>query len=76
MGVRPVRGTRLTARRRRAGGAPQRSQLRSITRNGGECFEHDLVGSPVGPLHGPAAAQAFYDGLILVNEGMNPTREP
>ncbi|MDQ3630817.1 MAG: nuclear transport factor 2 family protein [Actinomycetota bacterium] len=25
---------------------------------------HDVVGSPMGPLHGPAAAQGFYDHLI------------
>ncbi len=39
--------------------------------------EHDVVGSPTGPLHGPDAAQAFYDQLIanLDNERMVPTRE-
>jgi hypothetical protein len=39
--------------------------------------EHDLVGSPTGPLHGPAAAQGFYDQLVadLNTERMIPTRE-
>ena len=39
--------------------------------------EHDMVGSPTGPLHGPAAAQAFYDQLVADtdNERMTPTRE-
>lgn len=39
--------------------------------------EHDVVGSPTGPLHGPAAAQGFYDHLVadLDNERMTPTRE-
>jgi steroid delta-isomerase-like uncharacterized protein len=39
--------------------------------------EHDVVGSPTGPLHGPAAAQGFYDHLVaeLDNERMAPVRE-
>lgn len=39
--------------------------------------EHDTVGSPTGPLHGPAAAQAFYDWLVstLDTEAMDPTKE-
>jgi steroid delta-isomerase-like uncharacterized protein len=39
--------------------------------------EHDVVGSPTGPLHGPAAAQEFYDQLVadLATERMTPTRE-
>jgi ketosteroid isomerase-like protein len=39
--------------------------------------EHDMIGSPTGPVHGPAAAQAFYDHLAAdVNtEQMTPTRE-
>jgi hypothetical protein len=39
--------------------------------------EHDVVGSPSGLLHGPAAAKAFYDYLIanVDNERMTPTRE-
>ena len=39
--------------------------------------EHDVVGSPTGPLHGPAAAQGFYDQLTadLDTERMIPTRE-
>lgn len=38
---------------------------------------HDVVGSPTGPLHGPVAAQGFYDHLIstLNTELMVPTRE-
>jgi len=39
--------------------------------------EHDVVGSPIGPLHGPAAAQGFYDHLVanIDNERMTPMRE-
>jgi hypothetical protein len=39
--------------------------------------EHDVVGSPTGPLHGPAAAQGFYDQLVadLGTERMTPKRE-
>jgi hypothetical protein len=39
--------------------------------------EHDVIGSPTGPLHGPAAAQGFYDHLTadLDTERMTPTRE-
>jgi uncharacterized protein len=39
--------------------------------------EHDLIGSPTGPVHGPAAAQSFYDqlGADLDTERMTPTRE-
>lgn len=39
--------------------------------------EHDVIGSPTGPLHGPAAAQGFYDHLTadLNTERMIPTRE-
>ena len=39
--------------------------------------QHDLVGSPAGPLPGPAAAQAFYDDLSsnLATEAMTPTKE-
>lgn len=39
--------------------------------------EHDVVGWPTGPVHGPAAAQEFYDHLIgvLDNERMTATRE-
>ncbi|MBA3428265.1 MAG: nuclear transport factor 2 family protein [Actinobacteria bacterium] len=39
--------------------------------------EHDVVGWPTGPVHGPAAAQEFYDHLIgvLDNERMAATRE-
>jgi ketosteroid isomerase-like protein len=39
--------------------------------------EHDTVGSPTGPLHGPAAAQEFYDRLIatLDAERMDLKRE-
>src|SRR5215831_12557806 len=39
--------------------------------------EHDTIGSPTGPLHGPAAAQGFYDHLSadLDIEQMTPTRE-
>lgn len=40
-------------------------------------IEHDVVGSPTGPLHGPVAAKGFYDHLVadLDNERMTPTRE-
>jgi ketosteroid isomerase-like protein len=39
--------------------------------------EHDVIGSPTGPVHGPAAAQGFYDQLTadLNTERMTPTRE-
>jgi hypothetical protein len=39
--------------------------------------EHDLIGSPTGRVHGPAAAQGFYDHLVadLDTEQMIPTRE-
>lgn len=39
--------------------------------------EHDVIGSPTGPLHGPAAAQEFYEHLTtdLNTERMTPTRE-
>ena len=39
--------------------------------------EHDVVGSPTGPIHGRTAAQAFYDQLIadLDTERMALTRE-
>ena len=39
--------------------------------------EHDVIGSPTGPLHGPAAAQEFYDHLAaeLDTERMIPKRE-
>lgn len=39
--------------------------------------EHDVVGWPTGAVHGPAAAQQFYDQLISIldNELMAPTRE-
>lgn len=38
---------------------------------------HDVVGSPTGPLHGPAGAAAFYEMLTsnVVNEGMTVTQE-
>ena len=36
-----------------------------------------MIGSPAGPLHGPAAAQGFYDHLTadLNTEQMTPRRE-
>jgi hypothetical protein len=39
--------------------------------------EHDVIGSPTGPLRGPSAAQGFYDQLVtdLNTERMTPTRE-
>jgi steroid delta-isomerase-like uncharacterized protein len=39
--------------------------------------EHDVVGSPTGPVQGPAAAQEFYDQLVadVDNEQMAPVRE-
>ncbi len=39
--------------------------------------EHDMIGSPTGPVHGAAAAQGFYDHLTadLNTERMTPTRE-
>lgn len=39
--------------------------------------EHDVVGAPSGPLHGPAAAQGFYDhlGANVRTERMTATRE-
>ena len=39
--------------------------------------EHDVVGSPTGPIHGRTAAQGFYDQLIadLDTERMALTRE-
>ncbi|QEC50430.1 ester cyclase [Baekduia soli] len=39
--------------------------------------EHEVIGSPTGPVHGPAAAQGFYDHLItdLHTEQMIPKRE-
>ena len=38
--------------------------------------EHDVVGSPDGPLRGPAAARGFYEQLIgnMSTETMEPTR--
>jgi hypothetical protein len=37
---------------------------------------HDVVGSPTGPIHGPAATQAFYDHLIndVLTEVTTPTK--
>lgn len=42
-----------------------------------ENVEHDVIGSPTGPVRGPAAAQGFYDQLTadLDTEQMVPTRE-
>lgn len=39
--------------------------------------EHDVVGAPSGLLHGPAAAQGFYDYLVanVRTERMTATRE-
>jgi steroid delta-isomerase-like uncharacterized protein len=39
--------------------------------------EHDVIGSPTGPLHGRTAAQEFYDQLVadLDTERMALTRE-
>lgn len=39
--------------------------------------EHDVIGSSTGPVHGPAAAQGFYDQLTadLDTEQMVPKRE-
>ena len=39
--------------------------------------EHDVVGSPTGPLHGPAEARGFYEQLAqnVRTETMVPTRE-
>jgi hypothetical protein len=39
--------------------------------------EHDMIGSPTGPVRGPAAANGFYDHLVadLNTEQMTPTRE-
>jgi steroid delta-isomerase-like uncharacterized protein len=41
-----------------------------------EDVEHDVVGTPHGPLHGKDAAQGFYDQLIndISTEEMIPTR--
>ena len=41
-----------------------------------EDVEHDVVGTPHGPLHGKEAAQGFYDQLIndISTEEMIPTR--
>jgi steroid delta-isomerase-like uncharacterized protein len=41
-----------------------------------EDVEHDVVGTPHGPLHGREAAQGFYDQLIsdIRTEEMVPTR--
>jgi len=41
-----------------------------------EDVEHDVVGSPYGPLQGPDAAQGFYDYLTanIKTEEMEPTR--
>ena len=41
-----------------------------------EDVEHDVVGTPHGPLHGKEAAQGFYDQLIsdIRTEEMVPTR--
>jgi steroid delta-isomerase-like uncharacterized protein len=41
-----------------------------------EDVEHDVVGWPAGPLHGPDAAKGFYDQLVadFNNEEMVPTR--
>ena len=41
-----------------------------------EDVEHDVVGTPHGPLHGKEAAQSFYDQLIsdTDTEEMVPTR--
>jgi ketosteroid isomerase-like protein len=39
--------------------------------------EHDVVGWPTGPVHGPEAAEAFYSHLItlLADQEMTITRE-
>ena len=39
--------------------------------------EHDVIGSPTGPIHGRTAAQGFYDQLVadLDTERMALTRE-
>lgn len=39
--------------------------------------EHDVIGSPTGPVRGPAAAQGFYEQLSadLTTERMTPTRK-
>lgn len=39
--------------------------------------EHDVIGSPLGVLEGPQAAQQFYDHLVanVANERMTPTRQ-
>ncbi len=41
-----------------------------------EDVEHDVVGSPTGPVQGKAAAKAFYDHLVnaVKTETMMPTR--
>ena len=41
-----------------------------------EDVEHDVVGTPHGPLHGKEAAQGFYDQLVsdIHTEEMVPTR--
>ena len=41
-----------------------------------EDVEHDVVGSPLGPLHGKEAAQGFYEQLVsdIHTEEMVPTR--
>ena len=41
-----------------------------------EDVEHDVVGTPHGPLHGKEAAQGFYDRLVrdIRTEEMLPTR--
>ncbi|MDQ6898274.1 MAG: nuclear transport factor 2 family protein [Candidatus Dormibacteraeota bacterium] len=39
--------------------------------------EHDVVGSPTGPVHGKGAARGFYDHLVqeMNTEEMRPTHE-
>jgi steroid delta-isomerase-like uncharacterized protein len=41
-----------------------------------EDVEHDVVGSPQGPLHGKAAAKGFYEHLVrdIATETMIPVR--
>jgi len=36
--------------------------------------EHDMIGSPTGPVHGPAAAQGFYDQLTTDLDTQRMTR--
>ena len=51
--------------------------LRGVTGVHTDDVEHDVVGSPIGPIHGRTAAQGFYDQLIadLDTERMALTRE-